>query len=187
MVRCASVRGSSVKVFPACLLGVVLGTLLCPAAGASDPVAACTNIADAAARLECYDRASGRKVDAGAAAGAVAGTAAAASAQPVVAAPQAAAPPVDSTATFGLSREKIAEVQQESGELKATVASVANHSQPGRWVVTLDNGQVWEQRETTPASRRPQPGDRVTITTASLGSYLLTAPGRGSNRVRRVC
>jgi hypothetical protein len=52
--------------------------------------------------------------------------------------------------------------------------------------VTLDNGQVWEQRETTPPARRPKPGDPVTIEKSSFGSYLMVAPGRGSNRVKRV-
>jgi hypothetical protein len=176
-----------VKIFPASICVMVLGTLLCQASGASDATLACKGIADPAARLECYDLASGYKADAAApAGGVVAGAAASAAALPATAVPKAAAEPVDAAATFGLSREKIAETQQESVELTGTVAAVNEQAHPGRWVVTLSNGQVWEQRETTAASKRPRPGDAVTIRKASLGSYMMAVAGRGSSRVRRI-
>lgn len=69
--------------------------------------------------------------------------------------------------------------------MSATVVAVGSH-QVGRWVVTLDNGQVWEQRETTAAAQRPRPGDAVTVRKASLGSYMMSVAGRGASRVRRA-
>lgn len=83
---------------------------------------------------------------------------------------------------FGIDRDQ----RDEIDEIFGTVVSVGGQSHYGRWVVTLDNGQVWEQRETAAESRRPKPGDMVKIKKASLGSYLLSAPNRGSSRVRRV-
>jgi hypothetical protein len=187
---------------------ILLFAVCAESALAHEPTANCSGIADDSARLTCYDTSSGRRGAAvptpisptspGAAAAtvavpataapAMAATTAAAVAPTTVAAavpaPATAAASLSSspTATFGLDREQ----RDEIDELSGTVVSVANQSHYGRWVVTLDNGQVWEQRETTPASRRPRPGDVATIKKASLGSYLLSAPNRGSNRVRRV-
>jgi hypothetical protein len=49
---------------------------------------------------------------------------------------------------------------------------------------TLDDGGVWESTEQ--AMVPPRRGDVVTIKGGSLGSYIATAPGRRSVRVRRV-
>lgn len=155
----------------------LLGMSLCAqAASAAEPASRCVGIDDDRARLACYDEAFGRMAPVGATARAatVAG-----------AAPTPSAVPERPEKDFGLSAEQRAP-NREPKELVATVANVQAHSHIGRWIVTLDNGQVWEQRETTSEARRPRPGDTVTISKASLGSYLLTAPGRGSSRVRRI-
>jgi len=156
---------------------ILLGISLCAqAASAAEPASRCVVIDDDDARLACYDEAFGRVAPVGAT------THAAATAS---AAPTTAALPERPAKDFGLSAEQRAP-SKEPSELVATVASVQAHSHVGRWIITLDNGQVWEQRETTSEARRPRPGDTVTISKASLGSYLLTAPGRGSSRVRRI-
>jgi len=49
---------------------------------------------------------------------------------------------------------------------------------------TLDDDGVWESTEQ--ATVPPRRGDVVTIKGGSLGSYIATAPGRRSVRVRRV-
>jgi len=54
----------------------------------------------------------------------------------------------------------------------------------GEAVVTLDNGQVWEQSDTDSRGRL-QPGAAVSIRRGSLGSFWLSAPKAGF-RVRRV-
>lgn len=48
----------------------------------------------------------------------------------------------------------------------------------------LDDGGVWETTEQVMLA--PRKGDRVTIKAGSLGSYVATAPGRRSARVRRL-
>lgn len=156
---------------------------------AADSIEHCVAIEDGAARLACFDAATGRPDRAGLQRHdtAVAATAATTPASPPAAAPTAARnrTPEQAAAEFGLSAAALAR-EQGIYEIAAVVQSVEQSSHIGRWVVTLDNGQVWEQRETTAPARRPRPGDQVTIKEASLDSYLLNAPGRGASRVRRI-
>jgi len=157
----------------------LLGMCLCAqASAAEEPASRCVDIDDDQARLACYDEAHGRTAPAAATTRAATTTTAAVAGIPSTVPPR---PEKD----FGLSAEKRA-ADKEPSELVATVASVQAHTHIGRWIITLDNGQVWEQRETTSEARRPRPGDPVKISKASLGSYLLTSPGRGSSRVRRI-
>lgn len=159
----------------------LLGLNICAqAAGAAEPASHCVGIDDDRARLACYDEAFGRVTPQG--------TTTHAATTATTSAPAAASTagvPARAEKEFGLSAEQRA-VHKEPSELVATVTNVQAHSHIGRWIVTLDNGQVWEQRETTATTRRPRPGDHVTISKASLGSYLLSAPGRGSSRVKRI-
>jgi hypothetical protein len=126
------------------------------------------------------------------AAAAGAPVAAAATTTPIAAAAAApltrpAAPsPAEAAQNFGLSAEKVLGPQGGPTEIEAKVATVQANEVTGRAVVTLDNGQVWQQLEATKATKRPRPGDRVVIREASLGSFLMVAPERGSARVRRV-
>ena len=150
-------------------------------------VAHCVGIADDAARLACFDAATRGPSGAPAAAPAPAASAGANGGADVAAPAAAAAKTVGATpatvdSDFGMTAER----ESGPGAITATVRSVAAHTIPGRWVVTLDNDQVWEQRETTAANRRPRPGDSVTIERSSFGSYLMTASGRGSSRVKRL-
>ena len=94
--------------------------------------------------------------------------------------------PEQSRQNFGLSAEKVLGPQGGPTEIEAKVTAVQANEVTGRAVVTLDNGQVWQQLEATKATKRPRPGDQVVIREASLGSYLMVAPERGSARVRRV-
>jgi hypothetical protein len=165
---------------------------------AADSIAHCVGIDDDAARLACFDAATGRagrstsqRPDASAVPAAqttsqrAPGQLAATGPGLAEAAPTQARTPAQTTAEFGLSAAALAK-DQRLKSITATVQAVGQSSHVGRWTVTLDNGQVWEQRESGSTAQRPRPGDRVTIEQASFGSYLLTAPGRGSNRVRRI-
>jgi len=158
---------------------------------AADAPARCAGIADDAARLACYDAIFGRPASASSSVATSSAAAATASA-PVAAASAPAAPaaattqPASGAAAFGMSEKRLSQEREEVDAITAKVVSVGSLPQPGRWKVTLDNGQVWEQRETTPESYRPRPGDTVKIRKASLGSFLLWAPDRGLSRVRRV-
>jgi hypothetical protein len=179
------------------MLLLALGAMQAPV-HAQDAFLRCAGIEDANARLACFDAASGRPERAakGEVAVQTAGSLAPVAAQaalptqsaPAVPTAAQARPnltPEQAVADFGLSAQML---QKAAGtdQISAVVKSVGDQAYIGRWVVTLDNGQVWEQRETTAATKRPRPGDEVTIKEASLGSYLMITAGRGSSRVKRV-
>jgi hypothetical protein len=177
---------------PLALFALGLG---CQAAHAAGPATQCVAIDDDRARLACYDEVSGRSAAVRSnlpAAAAGAPVAAAAEAAPTAAAATAplARPPAPSpgeaTQNFGLSAEKVLGPQGVPTEIKARVTAVQANEITGRAVVTLDNGQVWQQVEATKAPKRPRAGDEVMIRKAALDSYLMVTPERGSARVRRV-
>lgn len=139
----------------------------------------CAGVSDDRARLACYDQIFGKPAAAPAETG-VAGTSAAATAA-------AASSPQDD---FGLSdTAKRARDPEKAEELipqtvTEKVASVGRRP-TGELLVTLDNGQVWAQIETTTMARISA-GDTVTIRKAALGSYQLVSPNKVTVRVRRV-
>jgi len=167
----------------------MLGLALCAWAGdsveAADEPARCAGIADDATRLACYDAFFGRPAGASSSV-ATSSAAVAAASSPAAATTAAATQPASGAAAFGMSEKLLSQEREEVDAITAKVVSVGAVPHPGRWSVTLDNGQVWEQRETTSESNRPRPGDTVTIKKASMGSFLLSAPNRGLSRVRRV-
>lgn len=146
---------------------------------AADDLSSCHAIDDDAARLACYDAASGRVATRTPARSSAASSVAAASAPAATA--QA---PVTTEASFGLPPMRPED--ELTYRLTAVVTQVTGVAQGGRWTITLDNGQIWEQREATPSYTWPRAGDHVTIRAAALGSYVMADPGRGSSRVRRV-
>ncbi len=166
----------------------------------------CTTIDDAAARLACYDRVAGRTkpmtaVPGPAPASAPASASAAVSAPipaPIPApAPASAAAPVTAAAAaataeqdFGLTpAAKKAQEPKVAGDaepeaIERTIAKIARDGQD-RFVVTLDDGQVWAQNEAK-AGVYPRPGESVTISRAALGGYVLRSQRFGTIRVRRL-
>lgn len=129
--------------------------------------------------------------------------AAAPAAPPIVASASAAAPvpqapsalaasgpaaPASPTEKFGLSAEQIeARRPQAAPEIESIDSRVvAVKALPrDRFVLTLENGQVWEQTEPTPRQRF-YPGDTVEIRKAALGSFLASGPNSGERiRVKR--
>ena len=139
-----------------------------PALAADDDlakrIAACTREQDDARRLACFDRA---------------------------AAPKAAAPKVDATQTFGVQGSELARSREDSdlqpeGPPKRISASVtAIDKRPrGELVITLDNGQVWAQKEAG-AYFPLKVGDPVAILAGTLGSFRLIA-GNRATAVTRV-
>jgi len=168
-------------------LAIPAAVLLLAASGvqAQGDVTHCVPIEDDDARLACFDaatRGSQRTPTDGPPSAAPAAPSSTGPAVPAsTSAPVAATAAAADSTEFGLNEENNAPER-----ITATVRSVASHTVPGRWVVTLDNDQVWEQRETTAANRRPKPGDSVTIERSSFGSYLMIMKGRGSSRVKRI-
>ena len=104
---------------------------------------------------------------------------------------QAAAPKVDATQTFGvqgseLARSREGSDSQPEGPPKRISASVtAIDKRPrGELVITLDNGQVWAQKEAG-AYFPLKVGDPVAVLAGTLGSFRLIA-GNRATAVTRV-
>jgi hypothetical protein len=141
---------------------------------------------DSTRRLACFDRESARLAQESPPVARNADS-------PATAAPAAAAPAQAGEDRFGyrgtIARaeldKKEAEERRAFEQLTAKVTEVGRLPH-GEVVLTLDNGQVWQQK---PGDRamRIKAGDEVTIHRASLGSFLLTSEAaKGSMRVARV-
>jgi len=148
-----------------------LATLLCAAAPrllASESLATCAAIDDDPRRLACYDELAGRAIAAAAPAPADA----------------------DALADFGLSatakRERDPErwTREQPPSIEGRIAK-AERNPNGRFVLTLDNRQVWMQAETKPGIVL-RPGDAVTIKRAAMGSFMLVNRYGIATRMRRV-
>jgi len=130
------------------------------AAPSIDHLKACMSEPEDAKRLSCYDREMGR-------------TAASVSAD------------------FGLTPELLRQKQEKSGiapeppkKLSAAVTNIVTRN-TGRLLVTLDNGQVWEQQEDF--NFLVKAGDVITIKPGALGSLWMELPShRSKTRVKRV-
>ncbi|WP_230630271.1 hypothetical protein [Sphingomonas sp. Leaf37] len=89
---------------------------------------------------------------------------------------------------FGFSLPSIRLFGDGEGDdqLKQLVGTMTSSSPlPGGLVrFALDGGGLWETTEQSMLS--PRRGDVVSIKAGSLGSYIATAPGRRSVRVRRL-
>lgn len=182
---------------------VLIGVGFCNCAAAADSLPpslrTCMKESDATRRLACFDRESALLAGENAP---IARQAEAAPARP--SAPAAAAPAASAGATaaargesaedkFGyrgniaraeLDKKKEAE-QQGFEQLNAKVAELSTLPH-GELQLTLDNGQVWQQKSADRALRL-KVGDQVTIKRALMNSFLLTSESvKGSMRVARV-
>lgn len=108
---------------------------------------------------------------------------------------KATAPPAASLTperTFGLSGDQIVQLEARQGggtppeKLKSLTAQIASvsHNAEGRWVFTLDNGQVWRQTETR--SFEASPGAAVRISSGAMGSFWIETSKHNWTRVERV-
>jgi hypothetical protein len=143
----------------------------------------CSDLFDDAQRLACYDAAFGKpsRTPAGGS----------------TAAPSASAPVTRSAATALPSAPASSPAPAAPVAVPAPAAAPALAAQPlvgtsavtqvartanGRFVVTLDNGQVWGQLERDPTAE-VQIGDKVTVRKASLGSYMMVTKSGVRTRV----
>ena len=161
-----------------------------PLAGAAElpqTITDCREINSAVVRLDCYDQA----VDAQQS---VADEPAAEMVAPVAAAKSTAAPEASTQmspeALFGKNVVEVQKTVQAATGTKdidrlESLVSKIRISASGKAIITLDNGQVWTQVD---SSRLRLSGyDRVVIRKASLGSYMLTKVGsKTSMRVKRI-
>jgi hypothetical protein len=158
------------------------------AASLAEQLRLCASEADSARRLNCYDR-----IAAGLPGPATAGAAPAPPAPaappptpPASPAPAPAAPASSNPAEFGVSNGPLAAKRQTKSlkNISAVVTNVATRAR-GELVVTLDNGQVWQQNEAVDYFPL-HVGDTVEISSGALGSYVLSAPSKRYTKVTRI-
>lgn len=85
-----------------------------------------------------------------------------------------------------VARQRQAEQASERPQVRTVSAQVisATTLPRGEWVITLDNGQVWQQKTPDPAFT-VKPGDAVRINAGALGSYRMLN-GRRATQVTRL-
>ncbi len=176
---------------------------------ASDSLAgllACRDLADAAARLACFDREAAALGPSRKAAGEAQAAAAAPAAAPLIAATPGAAAPVaaasapaaahpapalDPQQQFGLPERAVAAKEIAAGTRAADASTIEAHivrlarEADGRMVFTLDNDQVWRQL-IAEGELLAKPGDAVTISRGWLGSYWLQLKSKRGCKVTRL-
>jgi hypothetical protein len=175
-------------------VGLALAARSAIADSSLDRVRACMPKPSDAERLACYDRELGRTAAPAAAVPARPVTAA----TPVKAATAAAQLPATAAATpsksadFGMTPEILHKQQVQQGirpapsppqSLSAKVAKIGAYGN-GLLVVTLDNGQVWEQQETGDAQLAV--GDAVKISRGMFGALWLDDASHRRTRVKRI-
>lgn len=168
----------------------------------AEALKACSRETDDVQRLACFDEIMSPQTaesapEPAAAVGAAAASAAAVEQAPPATAPDPApsavvtaepdpSPAAESSASvspeadnFGLSGDKKA-----LKEMRAKVVEVRKLPY-GEHVVTLDNGQVWVEKDATYAFKI-EVGDEAVIKKGNFGGYKLMGRGRRSTPVRRV-
>ena len=158
-----------------------------------DELRVCRDLPDDDSRLICYDDAvdRSRQNTSSRPAPAAAISPAAAPAEPAGAAGTAAtagaAASLSQEALFGKTTDEVERtVEEATGDeridrLNATVTQLQQYAY-NKVLITLDNGQVWKQIDTS--NLRLRTGDAVEIERASLGSFMLRK--QGSKRSMRV-
>lgn len=152
-------------------------------------ILACMELADAPARLACFDRELAPFARARRDAPAVPPAAMPPPAAPPPAVPPPAQPPPPESA-FGQEQLKPEDRPVPQAEASTLHARIASHRRGGQgtYLVTLDNGQVWRHEEGSRVDSL-KVGAAVTISRAALGSYRLTlddGDARNWVRVSRV-
>ncbi len=159
----------------------------------SDELVVCRDLPSAVERLDCYDAAVDRSKRSGGprpapVAAAPAAVEPAAVIEPAATvASSAGAATISQEALFGQSGDEVQRtVEEATGDerIDSLSAQITRLQTSGydKVAITLDNGQVWQQIETS--SLRLKVGDDVSIDRAALGSYMLRKTG--SKRSMRV-
>lgn len=139
---------------------------------AQNPQHACAGVVDPNDRLACYDRAFPPVANAGA---------------PVL---DLEARRKQVVEEFGFNKRQLLDRAPEPlrainpDHIEGVVKAVAERDH-GERLVTLENGQAWLLVEGT-ARGRLNPGDKVTVREAALGTYMLVTPTRVALRAKRL-
>ncbi len=153
----------------------------------SDELAVCRDLASAVARLDCYDATVDRSRQRSDERPAAVTTPPAAVEPAMAIAVGAAATEISQENLFGKNTDEVQRtVEEATGDerIDSLSATVTRLQQSGydKVIITLDNGQVWQQVDTS--SLRLKVGDDIRIDRAALSSYMLQKTG--SKRTMRV-
>ena len=74
--------------------------------------------------------------------------------------------------------------EDEVREIDTVIKSVSMN-QSGKYTMTMEDGAVWSQIDTTVLPRQPKPGQKIHIKTATMGSYFASVEGGRSIRMKR--
>jgi hypothetical protein len=192
------------KFFPAAIAFFLFGQAV--ADEIEDRLAACAAMTDEAARLSCFDGAADAlqlPVTEPQAAAPIAApqpepvpSAEPASApalastpapEPAPASAPAPAAPADQLALFGMNPELARQQEDYEAELEqiTAVAVEVTKRTRGEHVVTLDNGQVWTEKDAE-SYFRVKVGDTVVIKRVAMGGYRMVGRGNRASAVRRI-
>jgi hypothetical protein len=140
-----------------------------------DDLIECRAITDTAARLVCYDQK-------------VAEIDAAEKNDELVVADKADVKEAE-RGLFGLDLPKIklfgGDKNEALKDLTATIKS-ARQSAYGKWLLTLEDGALWQQTDDVSLNKDPKSGATIVIKTAALGSYMAKVDGGRAFRVKRI-
>lgn len=73
---------------------------------------------------------------------------------------------------------------EEIESIETVIASV-RMDRSGKYTLTMEDGAVWQQIDTTRLPHDPEPGQKVKIKTASMGSYFANIDGGRAIRMKR--
>jgi hypothetical protein len=141
----------------------------------------CRAIAEAAARLQCFDTAA-------------AALQAAQERREVVVVDRAQVRE-GRRRLFGLALPRIpifggggGDDDNDQDQVRTVEGVVASASQDGlgHWIVSLQDGAIWSQVDNVALALRPRPGQRVVINRAALGSFMMRVNNQPGIRVRRT-
>ena len=137
----------------------------------------CRGLPDGAQRLACYDEATGA-LDTANRTGAVV----------VVDRQQIQEAKRD---VFGFNMPSFGKLFDRGGrtdaaleEVQLTVANAA-HGPDGKWVLVMENGQVWRQIDTEILDKDPHKGSTVRIRHGAIGSYVMNVDGQPRFKAHR--
>lgn len=138
----------------------------------------CRDIADAAARLACFDRE-------------VAGLSAAEEKREISFADKAAVEKAR-RGLFGFSFSSLGSLfggggdDDKDGRISQIETTLRSVSYAGtKYRFTLEDGAVWQQTDTIDPSRQPRAGDKIEIKAGAMGSFMAKVEGGRAMRVKR--
>lgn len=94
---------------------------------------------------------------------------------------------VDSVSQFGMNSELASKQEHDRVELTeiSAVAVEVTKRTRGEHVVTLDNGQIWTEKDAE-SYFRVKVGDTIVIKKVAMGGYRMVGRGNRSSAVRRI-